>query len=65
MKGQRRDALTKYGQLIRENWEQLHWLEAILVGKDAGSCNFEIDAAADLFTCENCSLVRIVPIRKD
>lgn len=55
MKGQRRDVLTKYGQLIRENREQLHWLEAILVGKDAGFCNLEIDAAAGLFTCENSS----------
>jgi len=44
--------MIKYGQLIRENREQLHWLEAVLVGKDAGFCNFEIDAAADLFTCE-------------
>jgi len=51
MKGQRRDVLTKYGPLIRENREQLHWLEAILVGKDAGFCNFEIDAATDFFTC--------------
>ncbi|KAM0083876.1 hypothetical protein ACKRZS_003916 [Fusarium odoratissimum] len=30
--------------------EQLHGLEAILFGKDAGFYNFEIDAAADLFT---------------
>ncbi|KAF9768878.1 hypothetical protein IL306_013772 [Fusarium sp. DS 682] len=47
--GQKRDALIKYSQLIRENREQLHWLEAVLVGKDAGFCNFEIDAAAVLF----------------
>ncbi|KAM5352588.1 hypothetical protein ACJ41O_005310 [Fusarium nematophilum] len=47
---QRRDALIKYGKLIRENREQLHWLEAVLVGKDAGFCNMEIDVAADLFT---------------
>ncbi|KAF5702729.1 aldehyde dehydrogenase [Fusarium mundagurra] len=46
---QKRDALIKYSQLIRDNREQLHWLEAVLVGKDTGFCNFEIDAAADLF----------------
>ncbi|RSL51784.1 hypothetical protein CEP54_011243 [Fusarium duplospermum] len=45
----RRDALVKYGNLIRQNREQLHWLEAVLTGKDAGFCGFEIDAAADLF----------------
>ncbi|RSL77593.1 hypothetical protein CEP51_008941 [Fusarium floridanum] len=45
----RRDALVKYGNLIRQNREQLHWLEAILTGKDAGFCGFEIDAAADIF----------------
>ncbi|KAF4470148.1 Aldehyde dehydrogenase [Fusarium albosuccineum] len=45
----RRDALIAYGNLIRENREQLHWLEAVLVGKDAAFCNFEIDVAADLF----------------
>ncbi|RSL43739.1 hypothetical protein CEP53_011558 [Fusarium sp. AF-6] len=45
----RRDALVKYGNLIRQNREQLHWLEAILTGKDSGFCGFEIDAAVDLF----------------
>ncbi|GAB1218550.1 hypothetical protein ATERTT37_007809 [Aspergillus terreus] len=46
---QRRDALIKYSKLIRENREQLHWLEAVLVGNDASFCNMEIDVAADLF----------------
>ncbi|KAI8672808.1 Aldedh domain-containing protein [Fusarium sp. Ph1] len=45
----RRDALVKYGNLIRQKREQLHWLEAVLTGKDAGFCGFEINAAADLF----------------
>lgn len=47
----RRDALVKYGDLIRQNKERLHWLEAVLVGKDVGFCNFEVEFAADLFTC--------------
>lgn len=48
----RRDALVKYGNLIRQNREQLRWLEAVLTGKDAGFCGFEISAAADLFICK-------------
>ncbi|KAM6507708.1 hypothetical protein FSOLCH5_012907 [Fusarium solani] len=44
-----RDALVKYGNLIRQNREQLHWLEAVLTGKDSGFCGFEINAAAELF----------------
>ncbi|VUC27841.1 unnamed protein product [Clonostachys rosea] len=51
-RGQRRNALVRFGALIRENSEQLHWLEAMLVGKDAGFRNFEVGAAADLFICE-------------
>ncbi|KAH7266176.1 aldehyde dehydrogenase domain-containing protein [Fusarium solani] len=45
----RRDALVKYGNLIQQNREQLHWLETVLTGKDAGFCDFEVNAAADLF----------------
>ncbi|KAI1747965.1 aldehyde dehydrogenase [Xylaria castorea] len=46
----RRDALIKYGDLIRQNKQRLHWLEGVLVGKDAGFCAFEVDFAAELFT---------------
>ncbi|KAI1812447.1 aldehyde dehydrogenase [Poronia punctata] len=55
----RRDALIKYGQLIRNNRAQLHWLEAILTGKEIGFCNFEVDLAAELFTY-NANLIESV-----
>ena len=57
----RRDALVKYGNLIRQNGEQLHWLEAVLTGKDAGFCGFEVNAAADLFICKKPPSDRSVP----
>ncbi|RYC58834.1 hypothetical protein CHU98_g7377 [Xylaria longipes] len=46
----RRDALIKYGDLIQQNKQRLHWLEGVLVGKDAGFCAFEVDFAAELFS---------------
>jgi hypothetical protein len=55
-----RDALVKYGNLIRQNREQLHWLEAVLTGKDSGFCGFEINAAAELFICKTPPSHRVV-----
>ncbi|KAI0467599.1 aldehyde dehydrogenase [Xylaria cf. heliscus] len=46
----RRDTLIKYGDVIQQNKQRLHWLEGILVGKDAGFCAFEVDFATELFT---------------
>ena len=48
---QRRDALVRYAAIIKQNTAQLHWLEAILVGKDAAFAAYELNLAADVFTC--------------
>ena len=48
---QRRDALVRYAALIRQNCAQLHWLEAVLVGKDATFARIEENFAAEIFTC--------------
>lgn len=49
--GERHGALVKYGQLLKQHREQLHWLEAVLTGKDHGFFNFEIEMAAELLAC--------------
>ncbi|KAI9903698.1 hypothetical protein N3K66_000227 [Trichothecium roseum] len=45
----KKEALTKFASLIRANGEELHWLEAVLTGKDYGFSSWEVNAAADLF----------------
>ncbi|MBE3045850.1 hypothetical protein IMZ48_25560 [Candidatus Bathyarchaeota archaeon] len=51
MKEQRRDALVKYATLVRENTEQLGWLEAVSVGKGFGFAAFELALTAETFIC--------------
>lgn len=45
------NALLKFASLLKENQERLHWLEAVLVGKDMGFSMFECGLAVDVITC--------------
>ncbi|EUC27263.1 hypothetical protein COCCADRAFT_112171 [Bipolaris zeicola 26-R-13] len=49
-KAKRRDALLKYGKLVKDHAEQIFWLEAILVGKTRKFSMFEIDHAVEALT---------------
>lgn len=51
-KRERRDRLLKYAQLIKEHAEQIHWLEAVVIGKARSFSNFEVDASAEAFICK-------------
>jgi aldehyde dehydrogenase (NAD+) len=44
---------VKYGELLRENAEQIFWLEAILTGKARSFSSYEADAAAETFICKS------------
>ncbi|RMZ72786.1 aldehyde dehydrogenase [Pyrenophora seminiperda CCB06] len=48
-KRERREALVRYAQLLREHHEEIFWLEAILTGKAKSFSTYEVDAAAETF----------------
>ncbi|SMR44262.1 unnamed protein product [Zymoseptoria tritici ST99CH_3D1] len=48
-KRQRREALVKYGELLREHAQAIFWLEAVLTGKARSFSAYEVDAAAETF----------------
>ncbi|PTB37055.1 uncharacterized protein TrAFT101_010791 [Trichoderma asperellum] len=48
-KRERRDALTRYAQLIKDRAEEIYWLEAVLTGKAKSFITFEVDAAVEAF----------------
>lgn len=48
--------MTKFAALVRENKERLHWLDAILTGKDSTFGGFEISFVADTFDCKAAAL---------
>ena len=56
---ERRDALLKYADLIQQHRAQIHWLEAILVGKDATFAKFEADFAVEIFTCTHSCVFKL------
>jgi hypothetical protein len=45
--------MVKLANLIRENGEQIAWLEASLVGKESMIGKFDIHEAAELFICRS------------
>lgn len=48
--------MTKFAALVRENKERLHWLDAVLTGKDSTFGEFEIGFVADAFDCRTIDL---------
>lgn len=52
LKRERRDALTRYAQLIKDRAEEIYWLEAVLTGKAKSFITFEVDAAVEAFICK-------------
>lgn len=59
---EQKQALLEFASLLKENQERLHWLEAVLVGKDFGFSMFECALAADVITCTR-SLVDLFGVR--
>ena len=51
LQAEQKQALLKFASLLKENQERLHWLEAVLVGKDFGFSMFECALAAEVITC--------------
>lgn len=43
--------MLRYAQLIKENAEQIHWLESILMGKAKSFIAMEIDIGVEALTC--------------
>lgn len=48
--------MTKFAALVRENKERLHWLDAVLTGKDSTIGGFEVGFVADAFDCKATAL---------
>ncbi|KAL3426504.1 aldehyde dehydrogenase [Phlyctema vagabunda] len=48
-KRERRDALLRYAQLIKDRAEEIYWLEAVLIGKAKSFSTFEVDTGAEAF----------------
>lgn len=48
--------MTRFAALVRENKERLHWLDAIVTGKDSTFGGFEIGFVADTFDCKAAAL---------
>ena len=52
MEEQRRQALLSYADVLEKNATHLHWLEGILVGKEARVGLYEVSSVGDMFRCE-------------
>lgn len=44
--------MLRYAQLIKENAEQVHWLEGILMGKAKSFTGIEMDIGHEALTCK-------------
>ncbi|KAJ1322893.1 betaine-aldehyde dehydrogenase [Microdochium nivale] len=49
-KAQKSQALAKMGELLLKHKEQLHWLDAVVTGKEYSFFSFELAGAADIFS---------------
>jgi len=61
---ERREALVRYAQLLKEHREEIFWLEAILTGKAKSFSMYEVDAAAETFICEFTDIYALVSYGK-
>lgn len=50
------------GELLLKHKEQLHWLDAVVTGKEYSFFSFELAGAADIFSCERGRHIKLLRI---